>query len=225
MPNLKRGLIVSCQAIEGESLHGLGIMKHFAYAAYKGGAVGIRANSVEDIQDIKTRVDLPIIGIIKSVYSDSGVYITPTIKEVKELIGSGCDVIALDCTSRKRPHDEKLEDLVEYIRQNAPNVEIMADTADYKDAEYAYKLGFDYIGSTMRGYTDGTRGIEIPDCEFLAKLVKDFPKAHIIAEGGIWEREQLKNVCKTGVYAVVIGSSITRPTDITKRFVEAMELC
>ena len=45
--------------------------------------------------------------------------------------------------------------------------------------------------------------------------------AHIIAEGGIWEVGQLKNVLDTGVYAVVIGSAITRPMDITKHFMKA----
>ena len=225
MANLNRGLIVSCQAVEGESLHGFGIMKYFAYAALKGGACGIRANTVEDIKDIKTMVDLPVIGIIKAIYPNCDVYITPTLKEVKELLTSGCEVIALDCTNRPRPNGEKLEDLVKYIRDNAPNVEIMADTASFEDAVTAHDLGFDYIGSTMRGYTQSTKGIKIPDYDHLKRLVDTFKDTKIIAEGGIWEKDQLTKVCQTGVYTVVIGSSITRPTDITKRFVGALDLC
>ncbi|MDE6276315.1 MAG: N-acetylmannosamine-6-phosphate 2-epimerase [Clostridia bacterium] len=225
MANLKRGLIVSCQAVKGEPLYGLGIMGYMARAAVAGGAVGIRANYVNDIADIKKEVDVPVIGIIKEVYDDSDIYITPTLKEVKGLLTTGCEVIALDCTKRTRPRGEKLEDLVKYIRDNAPDVEIMADCSDFEDAEIAHRLGFDYIGSTMRGYTPYTKGIEIPDYDFLTKLVKSFPDTKIIAEGGIWEREQLAKVCSSGVYAIVIGSSITRPKDITQRFVGVLKLC
>ena len=225
MANLNRVLIVSCQAVKGEPLYGLGIMGYFARAAVAGGAVGIRANYVGDIADIKKEVDVPLIGIIKEVYDGSDVYITPTLKEVKALLTTGCEVIALDCTKRVRPNGEKLEDLVAYIRQNAPDVEIMADCSDFEEAEIAHRLGFDYIGSTMRGYTPYTQCVELPDIDFLTKLVKSFPDTKIIAEGGIWEREQLTKVCECGVYAVVIGSSITRPKDITQRFVGAMKLC
>lgn len=225
MANLKRGLIVSCQAVKGEPLYGLGIMKYMARAAVQGGAVGIRANYVSDIKDIKSEVDVPVIGIIKAEYEGSDVYITPTLKEVKELLTTGCEVIALDATTRERPEGAKLEDLVKYIRENAPQVEIMADCSDFEEAKRAHELGFDYIGSTMRGYTPYTKGTVLPDYEFLTKLVKTFPDTKIIAEGGIWERDQLAKVCECGVYAVVIGSSITRPMDITKRFVGALKLC
>lgn len=225
MANLKRGLIVSCQAVKGEPLYGLGIMKYMARAAVQGGAVGIRANYVSDIKDIKSEVDVPVIGIIKAEYEGSDVYITPTLKEVKELLTTGCEVIALDATTRERPEGAKLEDLVKYIRDNAPDVEIMADCSDFEEAKRAHELGFDYIGSTMRGYTPYTKGTTLPDYEFLTKLVKTFPDTKIIAEGGIWERDQLAKVCECGVYAVVIGSSITRPMDITKRFVGALKLC
>lgn len=225
MANLKRGLIVSCQAVKGEPLYGLGIMKYMARAAVQGGAIGIRANYVSDINDIKSEVDVPVIGIIKAEYEGSDVYITPTLKEVKELLTTGCEVIALDATTRERPEGAKLEDLVKYIRENAPQVEIMADCSDFEEAKRAHELGFDYIGSTMRGYTPYTKGTVLPDYEFLTKLVKTFPDTKIIAEGGIWERDQLAKVCECGVYAVVIGSSITRPMDITKRFVGALKLC
>lgn len=224
MSNLPRGLIVSCQAVQGETLYGYGIMNLMAKCAKDGGAVGIRANYVDDILSIKKEVDLPIIGIIKAVYEGSDVYITPTLKEVKDLIGTGCEVIALDCTKRARPNGEILKDLVKYIRENAPSVEIMADTADFDDALTADELGFDYIGSTMRGYTSYTKGVSLPDYDFITKLVKEFPNCKIIAEGGIWEADQLKKVCECGVYSVVIGTAITRPTDITKRFVGAMNL-
>lgn len=221
MAELKRGLIVSCQAVKGEPLYGLDIMGHFARAAVQGGAVGIRTGYVNDIQSVQKEVNVPIIGIIKQVYEGCDVYITPTLKEVKALLETKCDVIALDCTRRPRPQ-ESLEEIVKYIRENSPETAIMADCDNMESALEAYRLGFDYIGTTMRGYTPATKGIAIPDYDFISGLVRRFPDKRIIAEGGIWEREQLRKVWATGVYAVVIGSAITRPMDITKRFVEAI---
>ena len=141
MANLKEhGLIVSCQAVKGEPLYGLHMMGHFARAAVLGGASGIRANYVEDINEITEQVDVPVIGIIKEIYDGSDVYITPTLKEVKALLTTKCSVIALDATDRARPNGEKLEDLIGYIRKNAPHVEIMADCSTYEEAKHADQL-------------------------------------------------------------------------------------
>ena len=131
-------------------------------------------------------------------------------------------MIALDCTRRTRP-EQTLDELVAYIRKNAPEKEIMADCDCMESAEEAARLGFDYIGTTMRGYTAATKGMTIPDYDFVAALVKKFPSVNIIAEGGIWEAEQLKKVWSLGVYAVVIGSAITRPMDITKHFAKVIK--
>lgn len=222
MTHLKRGLIVSCQAVKGEPLYGLNFMHHFARAAVLGGAKGIRANDVSDIIAIKGEVNVPVIGIIKAVYEDSGVYITPTLKEVKALLTTGCEVIALDATKRNRPNGEKIEDLVAYIRQNAPATEMMADCSTFEEAKAADELGFDYIGSTLRGYTEYTKGIPIPDYDLLKKMRSEL-SAKIIAEGGIWELGQLERVLACDPYAVVIGSAITRPMDITKRFAKVFD--
>lgn len=223
MAYLNRGLIVSCQAVKGEPLYGLGIMKYMARAAVQGGAVGIRANYVSDILDIRSEVDVPIIAIIKAEYPDSEVYITPTKKEADDLIDCGAKVIALDATLRRRPGGITLEELVRYIRSKAPDVEIMADCSDFDEAANAVRLGFDYVGTTLRGYTSYTKGVQLPDVEFIGRLVESFPDTKIIAEGGIWERGQLEKVWGKGVYAVVIGSAITRPKDITKRFAEVIK--
>ncbi len=216
MANLPRGLIVSSQAVKGEPRYWLNIMQHFARAAQLGGAVGIRANYVNDIISIKQEVSLPVIGIIKEVYPDSEIYITPTLKEVKELLKTGCEVIAMDATDRKRPNGEKLADLISYIRKNAPEVEIMADCSTFEEAKAADNMGFDYVGTTMRSYTPYTEGVEIPDYEMLSQMKS--LKAKVIAEGGIWEVGQLRKVLQCDPWAVVIGSAITRPKDITERF-------
>ena len=223
MGHIEKGsLIVSCQAVEGEVLFGYDIMDKMALSAVKAGSKAIRCNSVADINSIKAMVDVPTIGIIKAVYEGSDVYITPTIKEVKLLLeNTKTEVIALDATVRTRPNNANLTELVSYIRENAPNVEIMADVSNAEEATMADELGFDYIGSTMRGYTSYTKGITLPDYDFLTWLVNNM-NAKIIAEGGIWEVGELAQVNKCGVHAVVIGTAITRPYDITKRFLKVM---
>jgi len=218
---LKEGLIVSCQALEDEPMYGEHIMEKFAYAAYLAGASGIRANTIKDIEDIARKIEhkLPIIGIIKKEYKNSEVYITPTLKEVKELIDSSCDIIALDATNRVRPNNEKLEDLVKYIKDNS-NKYVMADCATIKEAINAQKLGFDYISTTLRSYTNETKGYRIPDIKFTKKLLKTIDKSIVIFEGGISSPSDLARVLSTGVKYVVIGGAITRPLQITKRYLK-----
>lgn len=224
MAHIKEGsLIISCQAVKGEPLYGYNIMHLMAKSAKEGGADGIRCNYVSDINSIKREVDLPTIGIIKAVYPNSDVYITPTLKEVKALLEeTDTEIVALDATLRARPNGEKLEDLVAYIREHKPQVEIMADISNMEEAQWADSLGFDYIGCTMRSYTESTKGIVIPDYNFIAEMVNTL-HAKIIAEGGIWETEQLKKVWEVKPYAVVIGSAVTRPKDITARFRKATD--
>lgn len=218
---LPQGLIVSCQALENEPLHSSFIMSKMALAAYQGGATGIRANSKEDILAIKDEVPLPIIGIVKRDYPNSKVYITATTKEVDELIESGCDVIALDATKQARP-ELNLEELVAYIREKAPHVEIMADISTLDEAINADRLGFDYIGTTLRGYTDYTEGHVLyeNDFSFLKDVLKNV-HAKVIAEGNIITPEMYQAVSDLGVHCTVVGGAITRSKQITERFVNA----
>lgn len=222
LKKIKGGLIVSCQALSSEPLCDPYIMAKMAYAAKLGGAVGIRANTVIDITAIKKTVDLPIIGIIKSVYDDSDVYITPTMKEVDELVNIGCEIIATDATKRLRPNGETIEDFFVKVREKYPNQLFMADTSCFDEGKAAAELGFDLIGTTMAGYTPYTKGRTLPDLELIKKYSSELGKP-IIAEGGIWTPDDLKNVYKNGAFSAVCGTAITRPMDITKRFVKALE--
>lgn len=221
---LERGLIVSCQALPHEPLYGSDTMAKMALAAYLGGAIAIRSNTVQDIEAIYEKIEgkLPIIGLIKQDYTDSPVYITPTLNEVKDLINSHCSVIALDATLRNRPKGEKLDDLVHYIRNNS-NKPIMADIATLDDAINAERLGFDYISTTLRSYTEETTGFVIPDLEFCRQLLNTITNATIVAEGGIHSYKALDDVLSTGISHVVIGGAITRPLGITQTFVEVFE--
>src|SRR5699024_2313018 len=217
---LPQGLIVSCQALSDESLHSSFIMSKMALAAYEGGAVGIRANSKEDIIAIKKEVNLPVIGIVKRDYDNSDVFITATSKEIDELIESNCEVIALDATKQSRPK-ESLEELVSYVRRTAPHVEIMADISTLEEAKNADALGFDYVGTTLRGYTPYTKGQILYENNFqFLKDVLENVDAKVIAEGNVVTPEMFKTVTELGVYCTVVGGAITRPKEITKRFIE-----
>lgn len=220
---LPQGLIVSCQALPDEPLHSSFIMSKMALAAYQAGAVGIRANSKEDIIAIKEEVPLPVIGIVKRDYPGSKVYITATSKEVDELIESKCEVIALDATKQERPK-ETLEKLVAYIREKAPNVEIMADISTIEEAEHADELGFDYVGTTLRGYTDYTQGHILYENNFaFLREVLDKVNAKVIAEGNVITPEMYKAVSDLGVHCTVVGGAITRPKQITERFINVVK--
>lgn len=222
LEQIKGGLIVSCQALETEPLYDSYIMSKMAWAAYLGGAVGIRANTVVDIKAIKEKVDLPVIGIIKQVYEDSDVYITPTMKEVDALVEIGCEIIAVDATDRLRPNGVTFEAFFTEVRAKYPDQLFMADTSCFEEGKKAEELGMDLIGTTMAGYTPYTKGTPLPDFELMERYVKEL-HSPVIAEGGIWVPEQLKQAIDTGVHAAVVGTAITRPMDITKHFIEAIK--
>lgn len=221
--DLIRGqLIVSCQALPEEPLHSSFIMSKMAYAAMLGGAKGIRANSVEDIREIKEMVDLPIIGIIKEVYEGSNVFITPTNKEIELLNQEGVAIIALDATKRIRPDGKTISEVFPEIRETYKEQIFMADCSTYEEAKEAYELGFDCLGTTLSGYTEYTKHHQLPDLALMERLVQDFP-IPVIAEGGIWSPEELKRVFNLGVHSAVVGTAITRPMEITKKFIDAIK--
>jgi N-acylglucosamine-6-phosphate 2-epimerase len=108
VPTLEGGLVVSCQALEGEPLHGSIHMAVMAVAAKEGGAIGIRANGHEDIKAIKERVNLPVIGILKKHYQGYDAFITPTKRDAKLVAEAGADIISIDATSESRPESLEL---------------------------------------------------------------------------------------------------------------------
>ncbi|MFP4187750.1 MAG: N-acetylmannosamine-6-phosphate 2-epimerase [Acholeplasmataceae bacterium] len=220
LETIKGNLIVSVQALENEPLHDPKIMAKMALAAKLGGAVAIRSNSVEDICAIREEVDLPIIGLYKKEYKDSDVHITPTKKEVLALITSGCDMIALDATKRKRPNGESLSHLVDFIHQHDRLA--MADISTLEEAIHAEKLGFDCVSTTLSGYTPYSPQIDTPDYDLIESCV-DQLSIPVIAEGRISEVSQLRRVLSYSPHAVVIGSAITRPRLITEKFVRVFK--
>lgn len=215
---IHKKLIVSCQALEDEPLHGSELMARMAVAAKEGGAVAIRSNSANDVEAIKRATSLPVIGLVKRNYSDSEVFITATAKEVKELLKVKPDVIAMDATVRNRPNDEKLKDLVQLIHEHGDTL-VMADIATKEDAIYAVECGVDMLSTTLSGYTADSPKQKGPDFELVEQLCREIP-IPIIAEGRIQTPEQAKRMLNTGAWSVVVGSAITRPQLITKSFTD-----
>lgn len=220
---LKGKLIVSCQALPEEPLHSSFIMGRMALAAKEGGAYGIRANTKEDIKEIKSQVDLPVIGIVKRNYEGCDVYITPTMKEIDELMEAGPEIIAMDATISKRPGGKSLDDFFYEVKTKYPDQLFMADCSTVEEALHADELGFDFIGTTMVGYTEQSRHLRIEknDFEILREIVAKV-KHRVIAEGNINTPEKARRVIELGAFSVVVGSIITRPQLITKSFVEAL---
>lgn len=222
LSHINHNLIVSCQALEDEPLHGSEIMAKMAEAAKQGGAKAIRCNSVIDCKAIKEQTGLPVIAIIKRNYDDSDVFITATLKEVKELLTVEPNVIALDATARIRPNGEKLKDLVDYIHDNS-NTLVMGDIATKEDAHYAFDCNVDILSTTLSGYTEETKNncTVNPDFDLVEALTKTY-SIPVIAEGKIHTPKQAKRMFELGAWSIVIGGAITRPQLITETFVKGI---
>lgn len=221
LEKLNGRLVVSCQALENEPLHGPDIMAKMALAAEQGGAAGIRANTREDIEAIKSVTSLPVIGLVKRDYPDSDIFITPTRKEIDELLATGAEIIALDATARARPNNEDLYELIQYIKANDRLV--MADISTVEEGLQAFEFGADCISTTLSGYTPYTPSQDGPDTELVERLCGLTSKP-VFAEGRIHHPAEAGTMLDIGAHAVVVGSAITRPQLITERFVQGLNV-
>jgi N-acylglucosamine-6-phosphate 2-epimerase len=222
---VKGGVIVSCQALPGEPFYGHAVMHVFAQAAMHGGACGFRANGKDDICAIKQCCNLPIIGIVKRSYDDSDVFITPTLEDVLEVVKAGADVVAVDATSRVRPKGQPLKAFIAEVRE-ATVLPLMADVACVTEARNAAELGVDIIATTLVGneYNPAERFSERyrPHFDVLREIINAVSPLPVIAEGHIWDPIDGKACLEMGAHAIVVGSAITRPQLITRRFTDVI---
>lgn len=221
---LKNKIVVSVQAMPSEPLYQQECMIAMMQSVVKGGAGALRVAGARDVKNAKKLFDLPVIGLTKPDVIPANwmetVYITPTIKDVTSLVKAGADIIAFDGTPRKR---EKctLEEIIKFIKINKRLA--MADISTLEEGLNCEKLGADMISTTLAGYTSYSQTkSDKPDFELLEKLVKE-TKLPVVLEGRIWEPQEVDKAFELGAHCVVIGSAITRPQLIVKRFVNRGE--
>lgn len=217
-------MIISCQALPGEPLYveEKSMMYLMARAAKQAGTPCIRTNSIRDVIAIKEETKLPVIGLIKQSYEGYDSYITPTMKEIDALMDAEADVIALDCTMRKRGDGTTVEEYLGQIRAKYPDAVLMADISTYEEGVQAWKCGVDLVSTTMSGYTDYSPKVDGPDYELVKHLVSAIA-IPVIAEGKIHTPQQAKEMLDAGAYAIVVGGAITRPLEIATRFMNAIQ--
>ena len=220
----KGSIIVSCQALPHEPMYceEMSLMPYFAKAAQQAGGKVIRTSSVRDVIAIKEKTGMPVIGLIKRNYEGFDSYITPTMREIDELVEADSDVIALDCTDMKRGDGKTIPEFLAEIRAKYPDVVLMADISTFEEGVRAWKCGVDMVGTTMSGYTPHSVKTEGPNYELVEKLVEALP-IPVIAEGRVHYPDQAKKMLELGAHAVVVGGAITRPLEIAQRFYKAIE--
>ncbi|HET8678772.1 MAG TPA: putative N-acetylmannosamine-6-phosphate 2-epimerase [bacterium] len=221
LARLRGGLIVSCQARPDNPLYGPAFMAAMARAAADGGAVGVRINGPDDIKAARAATPLPIIGLYKRPYGDSQVTITPTFAEASAVAGAGAAIIALDATGRPRPVGVPLAALIARIRTEIA-LPILADVADLPDALAAEDAGAAAVATTLSGYLDPAMPPpDDPDLDLVAVLAARV-RIPVIAEGRIKTPAEARAALDRGAFAVVVGTAITNPREITRRFVDAL---
>lgn len=218
--NALRGrLVVSCQARPGLPLHGPHHMAAMARAAQLGGAAGLRACGMEDIRAEKDATGLPVIGLEKIDFEGYDIYITPTLESMRRVGEAGADIVATDATDRVRPDGFALPELLAAFRSES-SLPVMADISTLDEGLDAAEMGFDVISTTMSGYTPYSPQQPGPDFELLAELARRV-STPVFAEGRIWTPDEAARALDLGAWAVVVGSAITRPEEITRRFAAA----
>ncbi|MFI0938538.1 N-acetylmannosamine-6-phosphate 2-epimerase [Streptomyces sp. NPDC021020] len=220
LPGLAGRLVVSCQALPGEPLHGPVHMSAMARSAVMGGAAAVRVNGPDDVAAVRGAVDVPVIGLWKD--GASGVYITPTLRHALAVAEAGADIVALDATSRPRGDGLGLAATVAAL--HAAGVLVMADVSTADEGVAAADAGADLVATTLSGYTGAsTPGAPAagPNLDLVAALAAR-TRTPVVAEGRIASPAQAAAALAAGAHFVVVGGAITRPADLTRQFATAL---
>jgi len=218
---LRGRLIVSCQASVGDPLDDIGTLTRMAASVLRGGAGGLRAEGVGCVAAFRKMTELPLIGLIKTEDANGDVYITADFAAARAVSEAGADIIAVDCTGRRLKEAEPWPELIRRIREELGRP-VCADIATIDDAVAAQSAGADAVASTLYGYTADTAGNRTVSWELIEALVARMT-IPVIVEGHITKPEEVHKALEMGAHSVVVGSAITRPENITARFVRAAE--
>jgi N-acylglucosamine-6-phosphate 2-epimerase len=218
LEQLHHRLVVSVQAYPGEPMRDPDTMNRIAQAAVLGGAAGIRAQGLADIELIARTVAVPVIGLWKD--GDDGVFITPTLRHAVAVADAGADVVALDGTRRPRPDGLTFARTLALLRDHTDAL-VMADCGSVDDAIAAADAGADIIGTPLAGYTGERPKTSGPDLELLDELVARVALP-VMVEGRVHTPDQAAAALARGAYSVCVGTAITHPTTITSWFVTAI---
>lgn len=210
-------IVASAQASPGSPLDEIDVIRRLADASLENGAHVLRLQGADVIRCVKERKNVTVIGLIKARYSDSDVYITPTSQEVRTLLETGCEIIALDGTDRPRPGGDTLSTLVQQV--HLANRLVMADCDSVESVMFSLAAGADIISTTLSGYTAQSKTPSGPDLDLVREAAKIAPL--VIAEGRYAEPWQVWAALRAGAQGVVIGGSINDPVKQTRKFVQA----
>jgi N-acylglucosamine-6-phosphate 2-epimerase len=210
--SIKHGLLVSCMATEAEPLHGPVFMAAMALCAEQGGAVGVKAAGLEDTRMIKKMVKIPVMGMLAIADPNGKRWVTPTFEAAKALSDAGADIIAIS-GSKNRTFGDPTPELIKKIHSELGKP-VMVDVVDLEEAKAADAAGAD----TVRVAAGATK----PDFQLL-ESVANAVSCKVLAEGGYWTPEEASKALQLGAWALVVGTAITRPVDITKRWVRIMK--
>ena len=115
-----------------------------------------------------------------------------------------------------------LTQIYDFVREEL-GLAALADIATEAEALAAAEAGADCVATTLSGYTDDASGGPGPDVDLVRRLSGRLPLP-ILAEGRYASPEQLRSAFAAGAHAVVVGTAITNPREITRAFAAACPL-
>ena len=127
---------------------------------------------------------------------------------------------AVDLLGIQRDRPVPVEELIRYIHDEL-KLPVLADVSTLEEGMAAEAAGADAVAPTLSGYTGEGPAPKEPDWILLYTLLKQMT-IPVIMEGRIWSPEDATRALRYGAWAVVVGSAITRPQLIAKKFAEAV---